>query len=328
MTENTQMKERLCSVFSNANGEDPAGTAPSWERCMYLELAKPWDTYVDESKHFPTGVLDAMDRADERGVSTKLQCMTPDQEYSVEGHTRLIFYSRPTGPMAKYDKDEFLVPKDRVESLAEAYLNNPDQLGDFEDFKQNTANTRDIFVCSHGSHDTCCATFGYVVFEALRNQYSRGEGGALRVFQSSHIGGHRFSPNILDMPEGRNWVRLGVEDLDSLVHRNAPVSQLKENYRGWVALDTHFEQLVEREAFMQEGWSWAERAVSGSVSNVTDGDQKADVRLEFTDAGNGTTGAYEGTVEQTGSAPRVTCREGEKSEDSPQYTVSPLRSSP
>ena len=35
-------KNQLCSVYSRAIGEDPAGSAPSWQRCLVLEFPKPW----------------------------------------------------------------------------------------------------------------------------------------------------------------------------------------------------------------------------------------------------------------------------------------------
>ncbi len=41
--------------------------------------------------------------------------------------------------------------------------------------------------------------------------------------------------------------------LDLLVHRNGPVADLHPFYRGWCGLK-QFEQIAEREIWMQEGW--------------------------------------------------------------------------
>ena len=311
-------------MFSRSGGEDPGGTAPSWASCLFIELPRPWAEYVDDTDHFPKGVLDVLDRADLEGGAPRLQCIAPDREYSVNGHVRVMHFSTPAGPFSRYDKDEYLVPNDKVVALTEALMEHPEALQDFHDYRQDTASGRDIFVCSHGSHDTCCATFGYPVFEALRGKYAGVNGNGLRVFQVSHLGGHRFAPNVLDMPQGRNWVRLGVEDLDALVHRDRTPPQPRHSYRGLVALDTQFEQLVEREAFILEGWGWLNKFITTHVLSVSDGERGADVRIEFAASNGESSGAYRATVEQSGTVPRVSCRLDEPNDDDPQYSVSPL----
>ena len=51
------------------------------------------------------------------------------------------------------------------------------------------------FVCTNGQRDVCCARFGLPVFEALTAV--AGE----RVWQVTHLGGHRFAPNVLVLPQ-------------------------------------------------------------------------------------------------------------------------------
>jgi len=121
-----------------------------------------------------------------------------------------------------------------------------------------------------------------------------------------------------------NHVRVGVDDLDSLVLRKEPASDLKQLYRGWVALDSPYEQAAEREIFMREGWGWTSRLVSGHLLRVEDDGRQAQVRIDFAGPNGGGPGAYEATVQITGSAPRVDCLRGQETEAAPQYAVSRL----
>ena len=319
-----RIRNQLCAAFSKTNQEDPGGTAPSWDRCLVLELARPWADEVVDSAGLPPAVLETLNRMEKQGRATRLQCVAPDPEYSLDGHTRVMLYSGPDAPMNTYHSDEFQVPRGQTGPLVEALLEHPERLPTFERYRQDTSHIRDIFVCTHGSHDVCCASFGYPIYDALRQRHAPEAGGALRAWRVSHLGGHRFAPNLLDMPEGRNWVRVGVDDLEPLVLRKGPVSDLKQLYRGWTALDSPYEQAAEREVFMREGWGWTDRLVSGKLLSVEDDGRKAQVRIDFAGPRDGDSGAYEATVEITGSVPRVDCLRGQETEDTPQYAVSRL----
>lgn len=64
------------------------------------------------------------------------------------------------------------------------------------------------FVCTNGQRDLCCARFGLPVYTALRQQYGA------RVWQVTHLGGHRFAPNVLVMPQGLLYGRVSPDALD------------------------------------------------------------------------------------------------------------------
>jgi hypothetical protein len=65
-------------------------------------------------------------------------------------------------------------------------------------------------VCTHGTRDRCCAKWGMPTFAAL-NQLDPD-----RVWQSSHLGGHRFAPTMLTLPGGLLWGRLDNARLPEL----------------------------------------------------------------------------------------------------------------
>lgn len=62
------------------------------------------------------------------------------------------------------------------------------------------------FVCNHGQRDRCCAKFGHPTWKILNNLATD------RVWQCSHLGGHRFAPNVLVLPQGRLYGRVHAKD--------------------------------------------------------------------------------------------------------------------
>ena len=315
-------KNQLCSIYSREIGEDPAGSAPSWQRCLVLEFPKPWKDEVTDSAHFPTEVSDALAKAEVEGRPVRLQCVTPDPEYTAAGHTRIMLFYRDPAPATAFGRLDYAVPNDRAVELATAIIENSHALRKYDQYRDETDGFRDILVCTHGSRDTCCATFGIPIYQLLRQEFGPALNGRLRVWRASHLGGHRLAPNIVDLPEGRNWVRPDISQLDALVYRRGDVSDVSSLYRGLVRLDTPFEQAAEGAVLMREGWGWTGRKVSTSI--VESSEKQARVRVEATDEAGGKPTAYDVTIAVSGMVQTVACLTGEKKAVEEQYTVTSL----
>jgi hypothetical protein len=67
-------------------------------------------------------------------------------------------------------------------------------------------------VCTHGKHDPCCAVFGRPVVAALSDALPAG-----RVWETSHVGGDRFAPNVVALPSGLYLGRVEPEEASSVV---------------------------------------------------------------------------------------------------------------
>lgn len=315
-------ERRLACVVSEANGEDPAGTGTPFVGYLLVEVAAPWKYDVGESRRFPEGLWEAVKKAWEAGVIGKFTALMPDPEYSREGYARAILLRRPPGHFfAFYEKEEYVVPEGGLVPLVEA-LAEPEGLSRFARYEEDTSgDVRDVIVCTHGRHDVCCGRFGYPLYEELRRGYAAGSEGRLRVWQTSHMGGHRFAPNLIDLPEGRYWGRLGPEALENLVLRTGPVSDLRPFYRGWAGLGGKFEQIAEREIFVREGWKWAGYPKAGEVLEADE--DRAEVRIEYRGP-EGASGAYEATVEADGSVPTLLNSGTGPLQEARQYVVSRL----
>lgn len=69
------------------------------------------------------------------------------------------------------------------------------------------------FVCTNGRRDLCCARFGLPVFRQLQEQTGS------RTWQVNHVGGHRFAPNVLVLPEGVLYGRVQLEDVEAFLQQ-------------------------------------------------------------------------------------------------------------
>ena len=67
-------------------------------------------------------------------------------------------------------------------------------------------------VCTHGKRDRCCALHGSRFFQAMEAIDPE------HVWQTSHLGGHRFAATVLNLPGGYCWGRVVPEDAPSMLH--------------------------------------------------------------------------------------------------------------
>lgn len=78
----------------------------------------------------------------------------------------------------------------------------------------------DILVCAHASRDARCKACGPALVEALRSAVEIGQAGGaeekeeeeIRVWRSSHVGGHRYAGNALVMSSGDWFGNLKAEE--------------------------------------------------------------------------------------------------------------------
>jgi hypothetical protein len=81
-------------------------------------------------------------------------------------------------------------------------------------------------VCTNGRHDRCCATYGRPAALALAD--SHGE----LVWESSHIGGDRFAGNLVCLPGGHYFGRVGPAEAPRVVDRHLAGTIDLDHYRG------------------------------------------------------------------------------------------------
>ena len=305
---------RFCSLVSKTNGEDPIGTAGTCDYWLIMEVPQPWSQDIFRENSIIKQLISLFQELIvKHEVKLRPMLIAPDREYFYPGFTRVLYYYRPAKLFSQFEKQEFVVPEGKATALLTAILNQliqqPNDLSKFQQYQQQTSHIRELMVCTHAQFDLACGRFGTPLYRRLRKEYAPASNGKLRVWQTTHFGGHQFAPTLVDLPQGCLWGYLEPEVLDLLVNKNGSVSDLRQFYRGWAGL-TKFEQFVEREIWMQLGWTWLNYLKAGEVlakefyeDHHVDEEHSiywAEVRIDFTTADSNVSGAYEARIEVCG----------------------------
>ncbi len=293
----------FCNVLAMQKGLDPAGSAGDFEDAVVVEIPLPWknDMY-EKAGSLPQEVIDLLQlwlKRYHEGIpyNHRPLMIAPDPAYSRRGFRRVMYYLRPPGAFARYEKLEYLVPESEYGALIWSLFEAKDDLSRFEPYRDHAgAVARDILVCTHGTVDAACAKFGFPLYNLLRKQHANDQ---VRVWRVSHFGGHVFAPTLMDMPLGHYWAYVEPPQAAQIVAQRGPVEILRGHYRGWAGLEYGFMQAAEREMWQREGWHWFDTPKEGTILAQDADNQEprwADVRIEFSEL-DGRLAAYQAHVE-------------------------------
>jgi hypothetical protein len=256
----TTPTKSFCSVCSKAAGVRTGGTGWAVDRFLILELPLPWSRDPLESRSVPPGVLETLMSLWNDEVNVGLFAVAPDEEYSVPGKTRILAFDFAASGGGSSVRLDYLAPVDSVARTIDALARGARLPSSIE---VDDTPYRDAMICTHGSRDACCATFGFPLYQTLRKLTS--EDPNLRVWRASHIGGHRFAPTMMTFPDGRSWGYLDADTGAAILRRDGPIHHVNDAYRGWSGYADQPLQLLEQEAFLRVGWNWLDYRQSGTV---------------------------------------------------------------
>ena len=266
-----------CAAWARAEDVSPIGTAGTYAGFLLLEWPLPWPRDIGEVAELAP-LVSAM-----AGTGIRLQGLVP--LFSDQAARRAVLYRRPDLEwFAGYDRTERIVPADRLVDTAVELVSTG--AGDPEWARATV--TDDVLVCGHGRRDVCCGSMGTALIAELSKDPAR-FGGTVRLWRTSHTGGHRFAPTGIVLPQGTVWAFLDADALRRIVARSGPLDNLLPRYRGCPGIGPQGGQALERAAFGEIGWSWLDHR-----RRVVDlgGDR---LRLEAI-APDGAKLAWEGTV--------------------------------
>lgn len=136
------------------------------------------------------------------------------EQLGLVSRSRLLFIRRPErrgrGELKCYFGSS-LEREQRFFSLeVEAYddLLAVDFAGDLESGSRSRLDHPLFVVCTHGKRDRCCARYGRPLYEEIRDQADEDW-----AWQSTHVGGDRFAGNLVCLPQGLYFGRVGRADV-------------------------------------------------------------------------------------------------------------------
>jgi hypothetical protein len=221
-----------CATLSRALEEPLYGTASVVRGWVLLEQAGPWGREAVTESRLDPDLARALHRAAEaahlrlllirrpgrRGGPGDRQGGPPVDRGAGQPRTCFVAHTSRRGrwlERRRLDDPAELLELDMARVVA----------GERPGFGEEA--TEPVYLaCTNGRHDRCCATYGRPL--ALALQASHGE----LVWESSHVGGDRFAGNLVCLPDGHYFGRVGPADAERVagLHRKGTIDL--DHWRG------------------------------------------------------------------------------------------------
>jgi hypothetical protein len=248
------MDKFFCADRSQDLGELAIGTANQIRTYVLIECPTPWSAKAIDSRAMPVQLGQVMRRIGQAFDSVRFLLVNRTTTQLL-GCRSVIIYQQKVGAFCDgYDRFELTV--NGLEAAAAAIEHFFDQR---LFIVAKPIPKQDVLICTHGSHDQCCARYGNPFYAAAQKLIETMD--QVEVWRSSHFGGHRFAPTAMTFPDGRYYARLTIDGLRSILQGQVNSDVVRSMYRGWgilpAALQVVEQQLLER--FGDRGYGLAMR---------------------------------------------------------------------
>ena len=209
------MERFFCSRLSQQNREQIFGTVPLIAKWFLLEYPGAWKARAIEKSSLGDPVKEHL---------THYAAAVPNSRQILIRQS----HKQPKGPIRCFAVDC------REEGARTSFfeLASYDELADSDlDALEGRLAARHVdeplfLICTHGTHDKCCAKFGLPVYRALREQAGD------QAWQCTHIGGDRFAANLVCFPHGIYYGHVTPDEVAPIVEAYRRKEIFVKNYRG------------------------------------------------------------------------------------------------
>jgi len=197
MDANSTVDGPRCAALAEALGEPLAGTAATATSWLAIEQAGPWGRDALSASHLDAGVAGELS-ALSAGTGVRVVLIRrpgnhPDRHRPVP---RTVYLAHTTPGRTWLERTSVTDPKELLDlDFARAGAGEPGLFG-------TPVSDPLLLVCTNGRRDVCCALLGRPIAAALAATHGE------RVWECTHIGGHRFAPTAVLLPTGYSYGRL------------------------------------------------------------------------------------------------------------------------
>jgi hypothetical protein len=266
----TPSPDFYCTDWSLAIDEPLAGTAVSSKIWLFLEVNQPWTAKATSDNSLPQPVQNWL--AEQGGlVNGRLQFIKQPRGERTSWAFFVACFADTISRVYRFDLASYdnlfgldLPAIVRGESRYTAHLTSEPQL----------------LVCTNGKRDVCCALHGVALLRALAAAE------APTLWETTHLGGHRFAPTLLTLPDGVNYGRIHPQDIPQLLtHLQSrtlwleklrgrvcyePVVQVAEQFLRQETAEFHLTayQHIAMQALSEDAWQVQFQSSSGQVQTI------------------------------------------------------------
>jgi hypothetical protein len=245
-----------CSAWTRSNHVSPIGSAGSYRGYLLVEIPMPWPQDIGDTPL----VSSIRDIVGPSGLRVQAMLDLKSRRRRVTAYLN----PSPTG-FAGFERRQAEYGDDFAGDVEALLADQPDPGGAASAASPSgvPAEVRDVLVCIHGRRDFCCGSLGAELAVSLANQSLPA---GVRLWRTSHTGGHRFAPNVIVLPEGTLWAYADEALVERVLTRTGSVAEVVDHYRGCSGLPAPEVQALEREVLLQVGWDLLDRHRTGEVT--------------------------------------------------------------
>ena len=261
------MERIYCSDLARESAAPLYGSAVSVELWLLLEYPRPWKPKALQDNDLPEAVNGHLVKLPQlmAQAGVKLRVQFVKQAESVDN-------GRPRGMIADGRTGHLRLIEGQFEDYQGfATLTTEDLLaGRLPGARELDEEV--LLVCTNGQRDLCCARFGLPLYQGLTLEYGQ------RVWQTTHVGGHRYAPNLVCLPSGLVYGHVTPQAGVDLVRRHDQGEVALEKLRGRSALSPAMqaaEYFIRTEVGsrtgqleitpVEAGWSWSLAGQAGTI---------------------------------------------------------------
>ncbi|WAL98318.1 sucrase ferredoxin [Streptomyces sp. Je 1-369] len=233
-----------CATASRDLAEPLAGTAATARTWLLLEQPGPWGAKALTSSHLDPELGRALEKA-AKGTGVRIALIRrPGRHADCHATARHQVYVGHTVPGRTWLRGTVLDDPRQLLDLDFTALG----AGDHGGFGDPHTGDPLALVCTNGKRDRCCALLGRPLAAALAAS------GAEGAWETTHLGGHRFSPTMLVLPHGYAYGRMETPAVKEILDAARAGRVLAEGCRGNSAWERPGQaaELAVREAAKEE----------------------------------------------------------------------------
>jgi hypothetical protein len=218
---NRQESAFRCADAARERADPLAGSAPPTRRWLLLEHPGPWRIEAIAGAGIDPGVLSVLTRRAGTDTRTLLVCRPGRIDRLAPRRWILTGFDSPTVTGQWLQDQDLLDAANALVSTSEVAVHEPEPTN-----RESMIPKSMILVCTHGVHDVCCALRGRPVASALASRWPE------LVWECSHVGGDRFAPNLVVLPDGFYYGNLDPESALATVESHLGGTVLPDRLRG------------------------------------------------------------------------------------------------
>lgn len=250
-----------CSDWARSQDLAPVGSAGHYQGFLLVEQPLPWPHDIGELPELAQ--LSGLAQEAGARIQAVFPHLLPSDGLGTTGdERRLVYYRSPRpGWAAPLVRSEASARPGDLAAAAAGLMGAPAPTSEDGGGAGPTASGQpgpsgpevvDVLICTHGRRDTCCGSMGTSLFSQLAARPRPAPG--VRLWRTSHTGGHRFAPTALVLPSATLWAWADADLLDQVARGPRSLDDVLPRYRGCATVGPPGHQALEGAVIGQVGW--------------------------------------------------------------------------